>query len=61
MKLACLFGTDTVAEVWRNVRGNYRRAVKKNQRSRQPSGSAKPLKGKPRTYKYAAELHFLDE
>lgn len=62
MKLACLFGTDTVAEVWRNVRGNYRRAMKKiNGWSRQPSGSAKQLKGKPCIYKYAAELHFLDE
>ena len=49
-------------DVWKNVRGNYRRSVIKiTDWYKQPSVSGKQKQKKPRSYKYAGELHFLGD
>jgi len=53
---------DAVADLWKNIRGNYRRSARKlKEWMKKPSGSGKQNVSKPRPYKYTAELHFLDE
>lgn len=54
--------TEEAIEQWKTIRGNYRRAVVKISKwCKQPSGSGKQAVKKPRPYKYAAELSFLND
>jgi hypothetical protein len=49
-----------VEKCWRTLRGNYRRALKKiKDWTKQPSGSGRQQKTKPKPYKYAGEMSFL--
>ena len=55
------FYIATVIDYWKTLRGNYRRAiVKLSKWCKQPSGSGVQKGKKPRPYKYAADLSFLD-
>jgi hypothetical protein len=48
-------------DLWKTIRGNYRRAVIKIAKwQKPPSGSGLQAGKRPRTYKHAAELSFLD-
>lgn len=51
-----------VKEKWNNIRSCHVRSKKKQKEwNSAPSGSAAKRKAKPHTYKYSAELYFLDE
>ena len=53
---------DAVVELWKNIRSNYRRSLRRlKEWTKKPSGSGKQNASKPRPYKYTVELHFLDE
>lgn len=57
-----MYVSDEAMETWKVLRGNYRRSVLKIAKwHKQPSGSGVQKQKKPRAYRFAAELAFLDD
>jgi hypothetical protein len=57
-----LCATDVAIDTWKTIRGNYRRAViKLSKWTKQSSRSGQQKGKKPRAYKHADALSFLDD